>query len=160
MIDIGGGSLELSTLKNLKLIKAQSMPLGVVRLLQHKKDLKKDWHKTADDHLHEYTKNLDPIDYDFAMGTGGNFDALSKLKILLLKSAPDTNLTYSEILEIWKTWKTLSLNQKIALDIRKDRIDVLDIAIPLIIQILNYFKIKHLKIPNTGLKEGVILSHL
>ena len=93
-----------------------------------------------------------------AIGTGGNFDALSKLKLQLLKTSPNTNLTRTEILQILKIWNSLTLSQKENLNIRRDRIDVLPLAVELILETLNLFHIEKVKIPLTGLKEGAIYS--
>ncbi len=160
MIDIGGGSLELSALKSNALICSESYPLGVVRLLKGKVQTSYQLQKVVKENMSEFKKKTQKINFDFALGTGGNFDALSKLKLQLLHSSPDTNLSILDIKKIFIIWKTLTLSQKMSLDVRKDRIDVLDIALPLIIQTMGFFNLKHIKIPHTGLKEGVILSRI
>jgi exopolyphosphatase / guanosine-5'-triphosphate,3'-diphosphate pyrophosphatase len=158
LIDIGGGSLELTAVQNLRVIEAKSVPLGVVRLLNKITKNKINLKTEALKYLGPFYRTVKNISFKNAIGTGGNFDALSKLKIDLLKKSPQTNLTLNEIEDIYTLWKKLSVAQKLKLNIRKDRIDVLDIALPLIIIILQKFNIKKLKVPNTGLKEGVIQS--
>ncbi len=160
LIDIGGGSLELTALHHLEIKEAQSFPLGVVRLMKKLKKQKTSLNAEVSKHIDPFCKKVKSTDFSIAIGTGGNFDALSKLKMDLLKKIPQTNLSLSEIKAIHAIWKKLSLSRRLALHIRKDRVDVLDIALPLIILILEKFKISKLKIPNTGLKEGVIQSYL
>ncbi len=168
LIDIGGGSLELTAIHNLAVHKSKSFPLGVVRLLSKiQRSQASTSHQIRFAIEKEMNKYIGPFynkivyrSFSNAIGTGGNFDALSKLKIDLLRTAPATNLSLKEVEAIYSKWLRLSLNQRLKLNIRKDRIDVLDIAIPLIILILKKFKIKKLKVPHTGLKEGVIHSLL
>lgn len=157
-IDIGGGSLELTAVRQLQVIAAKSFPLGVVRLLKKLSPQKTTLKDETAKHLKPFHKKLGRMEFSNAIGTGGNFDALSRLKLDLLKKTPQTNLSLDEIQKIYSLWKRLTLSQRLKLNIRKDRIDILDIALPLIILILKEFRIKKLKVPNTGLKEGVIQS--
>ena len=156
LIDIGGGSLELTAVNKLNIIEAKSFPLGVVRLLNKIKKNKIVLKTEALKYLNPFFKKVKNIHFSNAIGTGGNFDALSKLKLDLLKTTPPTNLSIDEIKSIHLIWSKLNLENKLKLNIRKDRIDVLDVALPLIILTLEKFNITKLKIPNTGLKEGVI----
>lgn len=158
LIDIGGGSLELTAVQDLKILQAQSVPLGVVRLLGKIKKQKIDLKTEALKYLNPFQAKVKSLKFSNAIGTGGNFDALSKLKLDLLKKSPQTNLSLIEIKAIYAKWKKLPLASRLKLNIRKDRVDVLDVALPLIIITLEKFKISKLKIPNTGLKEGVIQS--
>ena len=160
LIDIGGGSLELTAVRNLQIKEAGSFPLGVVRLMNKIRKKKITLIQEASKYIDPFRKKVKSTEFSIAIGTGGNFDALSKLKLDLLKKTPQTNLTIMEIKSIYSIWKKLSLKQRLALNIRKDRVDVLDVALPLIILILEKFNIDKLKIPNTGLKEGVIQSYL
>ncbi|MBC7457135.1 MAG: hypothetical protein H7235_02570 [Bdellovibrionaceae bacterium] len=160
LIDIGGGSLELTAVRELQIREAASFPLGVVRLMSKISKQKTTLEEETARYINPFMKKVKSTKFSVAIGTGGNFDALSKLKLDLLKKTPQTNLSLTEIKSIYALWKKLNLKQRLALHIRKDRIDVLDIALPLIILILEKFGIIKLKIPNTGLKEGVIQSYL
>lgn len=160
MIDIGGGSLELTSVENNRIAHAVSFPLGVVRLkslLQTKANLDVTAHATQ---YFKLFKKKATSSFEVAIGTGGNFDALSKLKIEFLKKTPQTNLSLKEIYAIQKKWNQLSERQKRLLPIRSDRIDVLPLALKLIITCMEQFHITKLKIPGTGLKEGLIYSVL
>lgn len=158
LIDIGGGSLELTAVQDLKILQAQSVPLGVVRLLNKLKKKQINLETEALKYLNPFKSKVKTLQFSNAIGTGGNFDALSKLKLDLLQKSPQTNLSLIEIKAIYAKWKKLSLASRLKLNIRKDRVDVLDVALPLIIITMEKFKITKLKIPNTGLKEGVIQS--
>ncbi len=153
LIDIGGGSAELTGLYQEKILFSKSYPLGVVRLLSLK-NKKKNVREYCESHLKKIKNGRHH--FDVAVGTGGNFDAIARLKLSLLKKAPQTHLEKSELLKIQEKWKKLSVEQKLALGLRPDRIDVLDLAMDLILMIINRFEITKIKIPMTGLKEGSI----
>lgn len=153
LIDIGGGSAELTGLSQEKIIFSKSYPLGVVRLLSIK-NKKMDVHEYCESHLKKIKSGRHR--FSVAVGTGGNFDAVARLKLLLLKRAPQTHLEKAELLKIQALWKKLSYEKKLALGLRPDRIDVLDLAMDLILMIIKRFEITKIKIPMTGLKEGTI----
>lgn len=153
LIDIGGGSAELTGLSQEKIIFSKSYPLGVVRLLSIK-NKNMDVHEFCESHLKKIKSGRHR--FSVAVGTGGNFDAVARLKLLLLKKAPQTHLEKTELLKIQAIWKNLSYEKKLALGLRPDRIDVLDLAIDLILMIIKRFEITKIKIPMTGLKEGTI----
>ncbi|MFN3697032.1 MAG: hypothetical protein ACK4VO_06270 [Pseudobdellovibrio sp.] len=155
LIDIGGGSAEITGLNGQKIVFSKSYPLGVVRLLNlEQKQI------SIHDHCYKYINKIKltqaKIKYDVGIGTGGNFDALARLKLAILKKAPQTHMTKEELLKIQKIWHKMSYDSKINLGLRPDRIDVLALAINLILMIMDQFKLNHLKIPMTGLKEGAI----
>lgn len=153
LIDIGGGSAELTGLYQEKILFSKSYPLGVVRLLSIK-NKNKNVREYCESHLKKIKNGRHH--FDVAVGTGGNFDAIARLKLAILKKAPQTHLEKSELLKIQERWKKLTVEQKLALGLRPDRIDVLDLAMDLILMIINRFEITKIKIPMTGLKEGSI----
>lgn len=158
LIDIGGGSLELTSIIDQQITHSVSYPLGVVRLKELSKKPQFNLDKHAQKYMSSFKKLAHSYNFQMAIGTGGNFDSLSKLKVALLKKTPQTNLTLKEIKQIQQKWKKLSHSQKLKLPIRTDRIDVFDIALALIIQTMETYQITRLKIPGTGLKEGLIYS--
>ena len=153
LIDIGGGSAELTGLHQDKILFSKSYPLGVVRLLSIK-NKNKNVKEFCEGHLSKIKNGRHR--FSVAVGTGGNFDAVARLKLLLLKKAPQTHLEKSELLKIQAIWQKLSYEKKLALGLRPDRIDVLDLAMDLILMIIKRFEITKIKIPMTGLKEGSI----
>lgn len=153
LIDIGGGSAELTGLSQEKILFSKSYPLGVVRLLSIK-NKSKDVKEYCEGHLSKIKNSRHR--FSVAVGTGGNFDAIARLKLSLLKRAPQTHLEKTELLKIQALWQKLSYEKKLALGLRPDRIDVLDLAMDLILMIIKRFEITKIKIPMTGLKEGSI----
>ncbi len=156
LIDIGGGSAELTGLHLNQVLFSKSFPLGVVRLLQiyHSSEAE------LNAYLDGYFKKIKPLSKKFkfnvAVGTGGNFDALARLKLNLLRKAPQTRMSKEEVSKIYIQWTKMSLSEKEQLGLRSDRIDVFHLALNLILRLMKEFNIKLLKIPMTGLKEGSI----
>jgi len=157
-MDIGGGSAEFTIFRNSKIVTAHSFPLGVVRLLHLSQRSQKSITEMCRPYLKRVRRSAHTTKVDIIIGTGGNFDALSKLKLQLLKKTPHTNVTLAELKTIFQRWNKMSLAQKEKLNIRKDRIDVLPLALELILATMLEFNINKIKIPLTGLKEGAILS--
>lgn len=156
LLDIGGGSAEYTFQQDQKTIYSESFPLGVVRLKQKLETTNKSIKDIAIPFLSRMRKGILGHHFEVMIGTGGNFDALAKLKILLLKKTPHTHLTINELRQIHQKWNRLTQIEKEHLGIRKDRIDVLPLAMQLILISIQEFKIKKIKIPMTGLKEGAI----
>lgn len=162
LLDIGGGSAEYTFVdcsanhESFKKIWAGSFPLGVVRMIKLLEMTGKKVPALAQNQFKKIPKTVRKINWPLMIGTGGNFDALAKLKVQLLGKPIQTNLTYNELLAIKKSWSKLSLEEKLALDIRKDRIDVLEPAMELIIFSMQELGSRKIKIPFVGLKEGVI----
>ncbi len=163
LLDIGGGSAEYTFVhstsayeQNFKKVWAASFPLGVVRLMKQLGADSKKIPELANKYLSRIPRKVRTTTWPLMIGTGGNFDALARLKMQLLQLPIQTNLTYDELMLIKKRWAKLSFEQKLSLDIRKDRIDVLEHAIDLILHSMRFLGTKKIKIPFVGLKEGVI----
>lgn len=163
LLDIGGGSAEYTFVEasfnyeqKFKRVWSASFPLGVVRLMKMMEKSNSTIPQLAQKYLDRIPRTIIKAKWPLMIGTGGNFDALAKLKMQLLGKAIQTNLTYDELVQIKNKWSKLTLNEKLSLDIRKDRIDVIEYAIDLILHSMRLLGSKKIKIPFVGLKEGVI----
>ena len=163
LLEIGGGSAEYTfvsnsnrEMQNFKKIWSASYPLGVVRLMQQIEKTGKKIPELSKKYLDRIPLKIRKDHWPVMIGTGGNFDALAKLKMQLLKQGVQTNLSYDDLVQIKKIWSQLSFEQKLSLDIRKDRIDVLEYAIELILISMRLLNTRQIKVPFVGLKEGVI----
>ncbi len=166
LIDIGGGSLELTYSDKGMMTSTQSFPFGTVRTLEmmkKKKLLEKDLQLVIGDYLQPLThfiqSNGPGHPLDFAVGTGGNLEALGKLKPLLLKSSIRTFLSRSELEEIIFKLQSLSLKERIEkLKMRPDRADVILPAALVVLTVMRQAQLEKLLIPHVGLKDGLIWS--
>ena len=161
LIDIGGGSVELTHLQKNKIFYSQSFKWGMVRTLAEAKALSQKPQQILTAKLLHCKKDLPRAKFDIAVGTGGNFDALAKLKLSLLKKGPNTLITLVELENIYKKVSKTPHHQRVEkLKLKPDRIDVIEPAMFLTLYLMKKYHIKKIKIPGTGLKEGAILSLL
>jgi exopolyphosphatase/guanosine-5'-triphosphate,3'-diphosphate pyrophosphatase len=166
LIDIGGGSVELTYTENGMMSSTQSFPFGTVRTLEMMKK-----RRLTEERLQlvigEY---LEPLMHfihsqapgrplDFAVGTGGNLETLGKLKPYLLKNPNRTFLTFRELGEIIEKLQKTSLKDRIEkMKMRPDRADVILPAALVVQAILRQADLDKLLIPQVGLKDGLIWS--
>lgn len=166
LIDIGGGSVELTFSKNAQMTDTESFPVGTVRTLEmmKKNDLSEDQLPSV---MHDFLKPLtkfiqskgSDLPLDFAIGTGGNIDALGKLKPLLLKATSRTFLTLTELQQIIEKLKTMTQKERCdQLDFRPDRADVIVPAAMTVETVMKKAQLKKLLIPHVGMKDGILWS--
>lgn len=168
LIDIGGGSVEVTFSRGTQMSATKSFPMGTVRILEN---LRK--RKMNESHLNiimgEFLSALsehiyDQCDHeavDFAIGTGGNLESLGKLKVQLLKRTPNSFVTLAELTEIIERLRSLSVRDRIEkLKLRPDRADVIVPAALVIQTIMRQAETEKLVIPGVGLRDGIIWSML
>jgi exopolyphosphatase/guanosine-5'-triphosphate,3'-diphosphate pyrophosphatase len=164
LIDIGGGSVELTFSENSLMTATQSFPFGTVRTLDLMK--RKKWNESQVHlALAGFSKPLTyflhsqsgPSRMEFAVGTGGNLESLGKLKPLLLGKNARSFLSANELAEIIGILKRMSIKDRIErLDLRSDRADVILPAAILVQTVLREAQIEKIMIPCVGLKEGLL----
>jgi exopolyphosphatase/guanosine-5'-triphosphate,3'-diphosphate pyrophosphatase len=168
LIDVGGGSVELTHVDNGQLIVTQSFPLGTVRLLEalHKKKMTETHFKIIlGDHLNSLDmfiqKNLSSLNLEFAIGTGGNLECMSRLKLDLLKKTPNTYCTLDELNEISEQLFATSTKDRIEKwHLRPDRADVIVPAVLVVKIILRQCSLQKILTPGVGLRDGILWSML
>ncbi|MNK06201.1 Guanosine-5'-triphosphate,3'-diphosphate pyrophosphatase [compost metagenome] len=166
LIDIGGGSVEVTFSQGPKMEATKSFPMGTVRVLENlaKRKMNEsqlnvimgEFLPAISKHICENTDH-DPV--DFAIGTGGNLECLGQLKGSLLQKAPTTYLTLTELGQIIDRLRSLSMKDRVEkLKLRPDRADVILPASVLVQTILRQAEVEKIMIPNVGLRDGLIWS--
>lgn len=149
-IDVGGGSTEMTVIKNLSSVQYESFDVGTVRMLEGaiKKEEK--------ERMHAWLTQMSEKYHDLrAIGTGGNIVKLNTLGNRSQKKP----LTLLALQEINKTIKKMSHDQRVYdLSLNPDRAQVIDKAGDIFIDILKKGNIEKIIIPNKGLKDGMILE--
>lgn len=151
-IDVGGGSTEISYIKNGEPKKSKSFKIGTVRSLKNK--VKKSAWKEMTEWIADEVETLN-VDNLIAIGTGGNINKLFKLsgifgskviKVDKLRDVVDqvNNLSYDERIE--------------QLGLKPDRADVIVHASKIYMSVLDQVGIKHMIVPKVGLSDGMILK--
>lgn len=149
-IDVGGGSTELTFIRDGKRVKSKSFDLGTVRMLtgtvKNKEwEKAKKWIESSLDNTHQYT----------AIGTGGNINSIFKLQ----GKKPTDFLYFREIESQFASLKSLSLEERIVdLRMKPDRADVIVPACEIYIRLMSDAGIQKMIVPKIGLSDGIILD--
>ncbi len=147
-IDVGGGSTEISILKNHTFIRSNSFNIGTVRML-NEKVREKEWEALKNWVSHfknEHGRIL-------CVGTGGNINRLTKI----YGSQSDNSLSYQQLQYAYKQLKNTPLQERIEkMGLRPDRADVIVPAAKIFLFILNAAGIDALIAPKVGLADGLI----
>ena len=147
-IDVGGGSTELSIIKNKKTLKSISLKIGTVRLLNDRVD-NETWNK-AKKWVTTNTKSFTNI---FLLGTGGNINKLHKIS----NNKENKPLTHRKLRKIYKNLISLSYEERIVkFSLNQDRSDVIIPATELFLKIFEWSGAKEVYVPRVGLSDGMI----
>lgn len=166
-IDIGGGSVEFSATLGSTIEQTRSFPLGGVRLLEqlkqrnlkdrHLKDVIQELFIPARAFLRECMRSGHR--FDFAVGTGGNFEALARLRVSLLSKTNLHTMTRAELFEVTTHLASMTLKERVRyLKLKEDRADVIVPAALLTLEVLDTVAANQLYVPFVGLREGLLSS--
>jgi exopolyphosphatase/guanosine-5'-triphosphate,3'-diphosphate pyrophosphatase len=150
LIDVGGGSTELSLEKGNALIESKSFKLGTIRLLNNQ-DQKEIWDEIRD-WLNQYSTYFGNIG---CLGTGGNINKYAKLygdeesKILTIAGLEKG---YNEFRKISSKERTEKYG------FRPDRADVIVPAGKIYLDIMKHIKATSIFVPRVGLVDGLVLG--
>ena len=150
VIDVGGGSTEISVFENGQRIASKSFELGTIRILKG---------KTSPEIWSDLTmwikENVDVLEDHLLFGTGGN---IQKAHDIIAKKANDS-LSLIEIEKLHAELAPLSLTERMKrFSIKEERADVLVPALDIYIYILKELNIRNLQVPNIGLSDGMIYA--
>lgn len=147
-IDVGGGSTEVSLLKNGEKVASRSFKIGTIRMLKD---------KVADERwidMKNWMKELNIKDNLMAIGTGGNIN-----RILKVHKTESNVLTYAEIKKVQAYIASYTFEDRIdVLGLRPDRADVILPAADIYLAIMKYAGVNDILIPKIGLTDGLIYS--
>ena len=168
LIDIGGGSVEVTIAEGAVIKATQSFPLGTVRLLEtlEARGLKEKHLPTVIEEnfkpLRTFLRDqLKGKAVDFAIGTGGNFECLGKLRVALLSKTSIYSMTFEELTELTDHLASMSVKERIQyLRLKNDRADVVVPAALLTLTIMESIPTDTLNVPFVGLRDGILSSLL
>ena len=151
-IDVGGGSTELTIIKNEKIIKSKSFKIGGVRLINNLVSEKtwKSFEYWIKDNLMDYKKIS-------VVGFGGNINKIFKIsgnKIGKPLSIKKIDSTISKLEKMTLLEKTLNLK------LNPDRLDVIVPAGKIYKLLLNTINVDQIGVPKVGLADGMVLELL
>ena len=148
VIDVGGGSTEVSVFENGERIAAKSFEIGTIRLLKNKvkPTIWKDIHQWIEQHV-----DLDSIHNIFA--TGGNINKVHKI----IGASYMEAISLKKVSKLRDTLEELSIEERIdKYQLKADRADVIVPAMNIYIYIMEELKCSQMIVPKIGLSDGMI----
>ena len=163
-IDIGGGSSDLSLIKNSKVIDSFSLNLGTVRLKELFFDKNRDISKAKKYISKELKKIPKRFKNDIAIGLGGTIRALSRA-IMIQSNYPFKKLhafSYKtdEYEEYFKSIIESDYIDLEKLNIKENRFDTIREGTLIFVKILSSISAKNMITSGVGIREGVFLSNM
>ena len=152
IIDVGGGSTEISTFENGEKIAAKSFELGAIRLLRHKEN-ETIWQDLAD----WLTNSIEIENEIHVFGTGGNINKVHKI----LATSNSDQISLFKIKELHQEMFPLTFQERMTkFDLKVDRADVIVPAMEIFIFIMMKLQVNSISIPKIGLSDGIIVDIL
>ncbi len=166
LVDVGGGSTELTYLDRGRNAFAMSLPIGTVRLLEtYLKGAKtvdrarqRLLFEGVERALAEAVPQLLKVPFELVVGTGGSMDTLSDLCPLKGGHAGfprAVDMTASRAL-LTKLFALTAEERRDAFGLRPDRADTLVPAASIFVRVAELFRTTAIVAPGVGLKEGIL----
>lgn len=164
LIDMGGGSVEVTVSKNGLALGCETLGLGAVRLLAQLKESGKSerdveellvpFRGAASSLVRAELKDKRP---DVGVGTGGNLECLGRLRGPLLgkqKTGKVKTADLDPMIEALLAMTPAERSEKLGL--RADRADVIAIAAIVLRMVMREIEIGKILTPNVGLNQGLL----
>jgi exopolyphosphatase/guanosine-5'-triphosphate,3'-diphosphate pyrophosphatase len=173
LIDIGGGSVEVTISENQTITSTESYKMGTVRLLQKLDEsrggrlpshtTKQPFSLLVREYAEAARRRIDheigDAKVNLCIGTGGNVEELGKLRQKLFDRSSDRQIALSELQDIIEKLSGMSVKERIRkFKLRPDRADVI-LPAAIVLQIIaREARVREIAIPNVGLKDGLLLE--
>jgi len=150
LMDVGGGSTEISLIQGQELVACHSIALGAVRLLDQT-DREEDW-KGLKDFVKNQVRSFQPTVF---YGSGGNINKVFEL----MKAKKGVPCTYKSLDKLHKQLESYPTPQRmLTYGLNEDRADVIVPATRLFLWVMRQAEISKLYNSKLGLKEGLIMD--
>ena len=150
VIDVGGGSTEISVFENGTRIASKSFQVGTIRLLKEKVAT------TIWSEIHDWIiQHVDLNSPHKLFGTGGNINKVHKM----IGKSQSVTLDTSAMIKLRTKLDKLSLEERIdKYQLKPDRADVIVPAMNIYLYILNELNCTQISVPKIGLSDGMIYA--
>ncbi len=148
VIDVGGGSTEVSVFEKGERVASKSFEIGTIRLLKGKvkETIWKDIHSWIGIHV-----DLRTVHQIFA--TGGNINKVHKM----LGAQHMETISVRKMKELRNEINALTIDQRVEkFQLKPDRADVIVPAMDIYMYIMQELKCKNIIVPKIGLSDGMI----
>ncbi len=148
VIDVGGGSTEISIFYKGEKTNAKSFKIGTIRMLKDK--VEGDIWPKIENWL---SKNVRPNKDYLVFATGGNINKIHKL----LGKKGNEAIPVKELKDLSVDLRSLSLSKRISkYKLKPDRADVIVPATKIFLKIIKKLECEELLVPKIGLSDGMI----
>jgi exopolyphosphatase/guanosine-5'-triphosphate,3'-diphosphate pyrophosphatase len=147
-IDVGGGSTEMTVIKDRKAYDSVSFDVGTIRLIDNavKKNTWDEMEAYVRGHLNDF-KNAE------AIATSGTINKIA----MIINPATDPHISTEQLEAFYKDVKKLSMKERIdKYKLNPDRADVIAPSASIYLKILGWGNINKLHAPSAGLKDGIL----
>jgi exopolyphosphatase / guanosine-5'-triphosphate,3'-diphosphate pyrophosphatase len=171
LVDIGGGSTELTLLDGRRPIFARSLPVGTVRLLEafldgrgpidasHRKLLEEYIDRACGDAFREIDDATDGSGVDVVMGTGGNLETLADLCPMPVAFPEGRAIEVRSMRRLIDELAQRTVDERVlTYNLRPDRADTIVPAATVLCRVAEAFGREAIAAPGVGLKEGVLVD--
>lgn len=152
-IDVGGGSTEMTVIKNCKAYDSVSFDVGTVRLLDSGVS-KKVWKE-----LEDYVKShIGDVHHTDAIATSGT---INKIASIINPASAELSITTQQLEDFYRNIKKMSMKERAEhYKLNPDRADVIEPSADIYLRILKWADIHQLYAPSAGLKDGILYELL
>jgi exopolyphosphatase/guanosine-5'-triphosphate,3'-diphosphate pyrophosphatase len=164
LMDVGGGSVEISLVDDSGILWSESHSMGAVRLVEALTGAEESadrFHRL----LQEYTSTLriphaeQTRDISGLIATGGNIDALVRLANPSAPAGRLTRISIARAQAVVRNLSALTYRQRIdKLGLKEDRADVILPGAIVYLRIAELMGMDEIIVPGVGIKEGVLLD--
>jgi len=162
LIDIGGGSVEVTLCDDGEIIASQSFRIGTVRLLEilgSGTDFNKLLREYLDGMRRKLRAQIGKRKVDLCIGTGGNCLSIGELGLQLGLSKSNNLISRKKLGKVIDHLSTLSVEERIRdLGLRPDRADVILPAAMVLQEIMSVGRAGKLSTPEASLLDGILLD--
>lgn len=148
-VDVGGGSTELTLIKNNKVSISKSFEIGTVRLMEGRvdKSVYPEMKKWIEENIRKYQVDL--------IGSGGNINHVYKYSgVKLGKPLPG-----SYVRKNFKIIREMSFEERLReFNMKPDRADVIEYALEIYVKVMKWTRAQKIHVPKIGISDGMIRS--
>ena len=164
LMDMGGGSVEVSFCKDAKVLFSQSFKVGTVRLIEmmnQNVDFKVNFTSKIQYLRQSVSRNLGKLDVDVCVATGGNATAIGALAVEQGITDDKDQISRKQLGQVIKLLESMSFEDRMTqLGLRPDRADVILPAAMVFREIMKVAGCKAMEMPDAGLLDGILFDML
>jgi len=162
LIDIGGGSVEITLCDDGEIVAAQSFKIGTVRLLEmlgESDNFNALLREYIDGARKKLRQQIGKRHADLCVGTGGNALAIGELAHQLQISDSPDNISHQQLSTLIDRLSDISIEERIRdLGLRPDRADVILPAAMVFSEIMQLAGAESMCFPDASLLDGILLD--